>query len=490
MSQMDATSSRFMSELNSYLMAKLMPRNASPRKEEKNSIATEFVKELGLDAFNSIKREEKEEVDYSAGSSFWKSAIEKSQSEERVNSKPKLSPAKAYVAPEGLPKSKSSTSVATLLKQLKNDTTSCETIEVTESCKEMVVPDEAHQRILEQLRARIGKLGTIVDKEIKEMESIVGRSDVVDQDHERVVQAFDHFKQHIQLQLENVAEKNAKLAKEYQNFQQQVLEKQATTEHTLKQWMQSIQKETEKSTPKETPMQNSPQSLDIRTLMDELKAMNHGQVLDRPTKNLIIGVNDKLIQLSKLQEHSFDSINMRLSQLEKRQSPQDNEVKNLLLGIEKRLDRIEKRARDNDLDLQRILDNLGKRHSDTDSDDELSDRNVKSLKDDIKSIKSFIEAENQLAQERMSQFLNMFTLLQDAILSDQQKSEVNALRRSLDEQTQKTMKMERILVSLVNENDRLLTLATNVNAMLTKYLPLNLESKLYKIEHLLVERAQ
>jgi hypothetical protein len=484
-----------MSELNSYLKAKLMPRNPSPKKEEKNSIASEFARELGLDTFNRIHRNEAEEVDYSVGSSFWKTAIEKSQGEERVDMKPKVSPTKAYVPSEGIPKSKSSTSVATLLKQLKNDSCSSETIEVVDASREKDagVPDETQHRILEQLKTRIGKLGVIVEKEIKDMESIVGKSDVVDQDHERVFQAFDHFKQHIQQQLDCVTEQNAKIARDYQSFQQQVLERHSKTEDTLKEWMQSIQKEKEKTKPIEPEMLQSKHSIDISKLMEEIKGINHGQVLDRPTKNLIIGVNDKLIQLSKLQEHSFDSLNVRLSQLEKRQIPHDSELKSLLLNVEKRLDRIEKRARDNDLDLQRILDNMGKRHSETDSDDELSERSAKTLRDDIKNIKSFIEAENQITQDRMSQFLNMFTLLQDALLqtsSGEQKTEFKEMKKTMEEQSQKMAKMERLLVSLVNENDRILSVTTNVNAMLTKYLPLNLESKLYKIEHLLMSKSQ
>jgi hypothetical protein len=480
-------------------MAKLMPRK-SPRKEEypvpqeRHSIASEFVKEMGLDdSFQSIHKLEEE--DYSTGSSFWKSAMEKYSIEEKP-SKPN-SPSKVFVPAEtrqGLPKSKSTASVATLLKKLKNDSsvvvesmgTSFETIAGTEHPQH----SDTQLPIVDQLKVRISKIGLFVDREIKEMEALVGKGKVATE-HEPVYDALISFKEQVSEKLDVLIRENAQISKDYKLFEMNMLERQSSTEERLKEWVKELHQEATKKSFDSEPIS---QGLYVTKLMEELKcniSANHG--LDRPTKNIIMGLNDKLIQLAKLQEHSFESIGFRIGHLEKKHvHSSDSELKSLLNSIELRLDRIEKRGKDNDLDLQRILDTLSRRSSDSDSDDDFTEGRT-NVRDEMKNIKTLIESESQVTQDRMNQFMNMFTILQDALFTNinggntNDLKELNGIRKIVQDQQERLVKMEKIIHSLANENKMVLTLATKINTTLVKYLPLNLETKLHKIEALLSE---
>ncbi|KAI8899408.1 hypothetical protein BC833DRAFT_585803 [Globomyces pollinis-pini] len=228
---------------------------------------------------------------------------------------------------------------------------------------------------------------------------------------------------------------------------------------------------------------------------------------DRPTKNMIVSMNDKLIQLGKLHEHGVESHSQRLNQIERKlpnissmrleQTNDIIQIKSLLQSVDNRLARLE---RDRANDQQSVITKLqtmaranandnqrgnNDKHYNygSDSGDDVQQESMLKLEKEIKELKQLWQSEQQITQDRMSQFINMFSMLQDAhteLLTQLKKQPTE------DDRINQIFDMIKELKTQQQGNDKereeLSTLTKTIHSNIVSYLPLNLETKLFSIE--------
>jgi flagellar motility protein MotE (MotC chaperone) len=208
--------------------------------------------------------------------------------------------------------------------------------------------------------------------------------------------------------------------------------------------------------------------LEIRKAVLALSKKDYG--VDRPTKTMILSMNDKLIQLSKLHEHKLatieDKIN-KFSQVGNHNAGQNH------TDFRDIIDSAVSRVQDYTHSL--FLERLGKSPSVSsfDSDD------VEKLSKDIHNIKSTLQAqesrlshEQKTNEERMNQFLNMLSLLQDAHSRLASTYEGNRQEPS-GNVAQADFQSKTSMVDAVRE-------------VISAYIPFNLEGRLHDIQSRLV----
>ena len=161
--------------------------------------------------------------------------------------------------------------------------------------------------------------------------------------------------------------------------------------------------------------------------------------IDRPTRNLISGMNDKLIQLTKLSQHEFTATEQRWLKIDKKLS----NLENLPASIE--------RIQLNQMHPRQVSTNSFDSSSKS-STDEVIMEHYGHIYSELLHLKVRVENDQKLDQERMKQFMNIFSILQDAHtkLIDQQenlklKDEVKELKSVVGELKKQNEEIIRLL---------------------------------------------
>ncbi|KAI8903981.1 hypothetical protein EDD86DRAFT_249871 [Gorgonomyces haynaldii] len=169
---------------------------------------------------------------------------------------------------------------------------------------------------------------------------------------------------------------------------------------------------------------------------------------DRPTKMLLMGINDKVIQMQKHQEHDQEKIAKRLERMDDKLKRQSD--------VFTRLEKIEHLLQAFEKPLQR-QHSTSSFETSSESESELLlklEQIQKSLADQFDAFNK----EHGVNQDRLRQFLSMLEILQDAHTRLANKSpELDDLKPKMDK-------------------------IDSIHHTLISYLPLNLESKLDAIE--------
>lgn len=212
--------------------------------------------------------------------------------------------------------------------------------------------------------------------------------------------------------------------------------------------------------------------------------------VDKPTKMLIMTMNDKLNQLNRMHEHELSSLGKKITRLTESLTnthPSVDQAKNKIY----------------DRDMGRIYDELHLISSSL-SKDRRGNQSYSSLQsvitdstsgnqyapiileklDDLKLLINSQSDSVRLNEERMNEFLTMLGLLQDAHTrlvihiepKDVDTSEIKSLLRSILAKLDTTVRPRSI--SSIPTNTPLIE---SIHQTLVSYLPLNLESKLNEI---------
>lgn len=169
----------------------------------------------------------------------------------------------------------------------------------------------------------------------------------------------------------------------------------------------------------------------VQTILSEIKGEISRKVdaapLDRATKSTISSINEKIIHLSKNQEHEFSNQNQRLSLIEKKlgkpqqaiieQGESLSTLKSMVTALEARISRSD-RERNSDMEKLEKLLKLSLRegrelNSRRFTDPSESDDDRDSKFDDLKKS---LRLDQELNQDRMNQLMSMITILQEAHL--------------------------------------------------------------------------
>ncbi|KAJ3323968.1 hypothetical protein HDV06_000944 [Boothiomyces sp. JEL0866] len=211
--------------------------------------------------------------------------------------------------------------------------------------------------------------------------------------------------------------------------------------------------------------------------------------IDRPTKNIIVSMNDKLIQLARLQEHTTDTHTSKLASLDKKLSQakglETKELVDQLSSIQKifeqRITKLEKQIFENADNQKHIISLLQSKSAATSASSDSDDDHIQNLKEEFQEFKQLWRNEQRLTKDRMSQLVNMFSMLQEAhssILTQFKSMDLNGMAVVKDKVQGIENKLSQI--SLDKENSE--NLISQIHKNIVSFLPLNLESKLFNIE--------
>lgn len=217
--------------------------------------------------------------------------------------------------------------------------------------------------------------------------------------------------------------------------------------------------------------------------------------IDRPTKNLISSIQEKLILVSKTQDHEFANISQRYAQLEKRiLKPNQTALEkydtilSTLVAIESKVGKVERERLVEVEKLEKLI-KIGNRQrersisSDRSSED-LSQQNYNLLLQELKEMRLAWTADHDITKDRMSQFMNMFSILQSVHGTLLKKVEAqvknqNAIEKRLDD-IESRIKADR--QEWLKQNTEVLSSVKAIHEAIVSYLPLNLESKIVSID--------
>jgi hypothetical protein len=221
--------------------------------------------------------------------------------------------------------------------------------------------------------------------------------------------------------------------------------------------------------------------------------------IDRPTRSLISSMNDKLILLGKTQDHEFINQAQRLAQLEKKIGKlaplSDHQesfsfMKAVLNSLDSKLNKSEREHHHSFEKLEKLIkSNLKEERrrpasvSDQDSDE--GDHVI----EELHSLKQSWEKDQKVTQDRMTQFIQIFSILQESHgelvkqLKNESKS-VEIISKRLNEMESKNNRHNELYA---RELKAVSSGIANINQTLVSYLPLNLESKLRSIEEKLLK---
>lgn len=236
---------------------------------------------------------------------------------------------------------------------------------------------------------------------------------------------------------------------------------------------------------------------DIRKQISTLSRKEMG--IDRPTKSMILSMNDKLIQFAKLHEHGLETQAKKISVIDERIQKaftSSTETRAPDVGL--------KRIQDQLSFMQSLfLENSSKKSSSFssfDSSDDGVDKIAKEVEGMNKTLSKQAEGlsrDQHLNQERMDQFLSMLSVLQDAhtsLASQLEKKELNLIPtvspksktsadqtvKELDGMKDQLSKIQSLLSQPLQNNEQ--KIISSINATLASYLPMNLESRLHDIQ--------
>lgn len=133
--------------------------------------------------------------------------------------------------------------------------------------------------------------------------------------------------------------------------------------------------------------------------------------LDRPTKNLITSINDKLIRLAKTQEHGFESYSQRLIAIEKKISKPTLDTTDAIISLKAMISSLDSRLIKGDIDRQLESQKLEKKLSSRTSNSALHD----DMKDEIQDLKSEFKKLNQSWKDDSSTNQKLMILLSESI---------------------------------------------------------------------------
>ncbi|KAJ3368471.1 hypothetical protein HDU91_000553, partial [Kappamyces sp. JEL0680] len=378
-----------MSDLNSYLMAKMMKQKGSLEPLEAKQDFSHEMADFKHSARSPtpVRRAERaeQEVDYSPGSNYW--------------NVPTLTQPEHPATPSTVPKPRLDTSrlsakgaaelntasVAQLLKQMKHseETPPDALLKQKSSSLNTLVEAGIQDIAANSIRERLDELQSQIDCKVAYLEGIFRKE----------------MEQLTQLQKEEMHE--LRLCQSIPEA------KQPSDAISLESFKQIL-----------AQSQDSWSSLSSRDKPEG--------PLDRPTRALLSSINDKIIVLSKSQEHEFNSFQQRLSQLEKKlskpaassidQQESNAFIKTVLHSLEARIGKGEREWHADFEKLEKLV-KLALRENRRGSQAELSaDEPVTAAEilGELKSMRKSCDMDQNTAQERMSQFLHMFSLLQDA----------------------------------------------------------------------------
>ena len=413
-----------MADLSSYLHAKLKKAgNPSPTKVQELQASSERLSK-------SMEFETKEEADYSPTSEFWRhtnlQVFEEAKSPTRKNRD-----LMGYQMADKEIDSKST--VSALLKKFKNHGPT----EIANNFKVVEAPiqDLSHD---------------------KRLESLMKFLDQLDQAKACTLFDFKEFEQKMMAKVENSVRNandvSSKLESQMHSEQLSKLEALKTSINQLRE-----------IPPVTTASGDGHLETSIKNLMVEIRGDNdsrmetfmkqvktelngattntNSSMVDRPTRNLISGMNDKLIQLSKLSQHEFTTTEQRLTKLEKKLGNLDS--------IASLLDRFYlefKHNRPRAQSTKSVSDCSSKI-----SGDELVMDQYGHIYSELLHLNTKVENDQKLNEERMGQFMSMFSILQEAhaTLIGQKgepslDSQVQELKNSVDDikkQNQEILKL-------------------------------------------------
>ncbi|KAJ3261571.1 hypothetical protein HK103_005409 [Boothiomyces macroporosus] len=128
--------------------------------------------------------------------------------------------------------------------------------------------------------------------------------------------------------------------------------------------------------------------------------------IDRPTKNIIVSMNDKLIQLARLQEHTTDSHSSKLASLDKKlsvgKSTDTKEMLDQLSSIQKtlesRITRLEKQIYESADNQKHIISLLQSKTTASSNSSDSDDDHVQNLKEEFQEFKQLWRNEQRLSK--------------------------------------------------------------------------------------------
>ena len=214
---------------------------------------------------------------------------------------------------------------------------------------------------------------------------------------------------------------------------------------------------------------------------------------DRPTKNLISSIQEIIIMVSKTQEHEFAHINQRIVQLEKRiLKPEKNDAILTSVGeLEKKIGSLQHEWSSKFEKLENLVKNENRQRPVPPSNsDGINNRNFSMLLKELKDMQIRWSEDQKVSQDRMSQFMDMFSILQTAhgnLLEQIQAQAKN--QKKLEgrfEMIEAQMKLDR--QDWLKLNNEILESMKFIRETIVSYLPLNLESKILSIESLLKQK--
>lgn len=210
--------------------------------------------------------------------------------------------------------------------------------------------------------------------------------------------------------------------------------------------------------------------------------------IDRPTKSLISSILEKLIMISKTQDHEFASINQRILQLEKRlMKPNQttlekyDTISSTLTALESKLGKIE---RDRLADIEKLekLIKIGNKKRDhpispTDDESYSTDRNFNIV---LQELKDMSKKDQQISQDQMSQFMELSSVLKSIHENLLNQVQIQAKSQSLLDN-----RLAELESHIKTDHKGLIESVKAIHETIVSYLPLNLESKILSIESLL-----
>lgn len=428
--------------LNVYLSAKLNKNNV----ELNNDIVNDEQNDEIIESYQSSpikprKTPFAQEEDYSPGSAFWKNAKSRENQEANV-AKSRKSPTTSF--PNNLfsiSTNHNMNSVAKLLKKMKDSD-------------------------------QIGDGGNIFVNQLKDKsesaETIIG--------HNPGQEVIEQFSISLKSQLEDITKS---ISHEYAQLKAMLNQRTAHSD-SLNDLRDTIKKGHEEIK----------QSLSSR--------QPHDYQIDRPTKALISSIQDKVIFIGKTQDHEFSSQSQKLSILEKKLSKPNplvekiDSISLLVASVDEKLKMMENARRVDFEKLERIVETSLKNEKNLSSlsTDEQSDSGESAVLDEIRELKNMWTTDQKITQDRMSQFMSMFSILQDV-----HGNLLGQLQRQVKAQTELEKRLEKIQAQIQLESfeksaqmQELKTKIDNIHSILVSYLPLNLESKLRSIHNLLEQK--
>ena len=225
----------------------------------------------------------------------------------------------------------------------------------------------------------------------------------------------------------------------------------------------------------------APSETDSKTLQREIlqqltviqtEILGSKNPIDRPTKAIISSMNDKLIHMAKMQEHEFANQLQKLSLIDRKiarphasivdQAEVFQDIRKMVIAIDSHIGRVERQQLADNNRIEKLL-KLGfgdkTRQFNGESSEEDSTEKDQMIQCQLADLKKTIIKDQKLTEERMSQFMNMFTILQTAHLE----------------------LLER-LEKLDNTSAKVDALGLKLEKMSAAYLPQSLTSKLVSIE--------